>query len=136
MKKKVIRKGDFLQLDTAAKGVTLKIDMHELSLTQNILDHALKNAGSKRIVSVNLSIGQFSDEHEESIRFYWDDLAKGTLAQDAQLCFQRVDAEMKCLECGAVFHPEEEISLCPACQSYRLKLLSGDDVRLESIDVE
>lgn len=110
--------------------------MHELSLTQNLLDVALKYAESKKILSVNLVIGQFSDEREESIQFYWDELAKDTLAQGACLHFERVDAEMKCFECGMVFHPDDETSLCPSCQSHRLQLISGDDVRLNSIDVE
>jgi len=110
--------------------------MHELSLTQNILNLALQNAGEKRILRVNLRVGQFSDEREESIEFYWNDLAKGTLAQDAELHFQRVKAELKCLECGTLFCSEEEASTCPHCFSHRLKLLSGDDVRLDSIDVE
>ena len=110
--------------------------MHERSLTQNILDHTLKNASSKRVVQVNLSIGQFSDEREEAIQFYWDDISRGTPAEGAQLHFQRVEAEMKCLNCGNMFHPEQEAALCPQCSSHRLQLLSGDDVRLESIDVE
>lgn len=126
----------FSILDTITKGGTFKVDMHELSLTQNILDIALKNAGAKKLLQVNLLIGQLSDEREESIQFYWDDLAKGTLAQEAKLHFQYVDAEMKCLECDTVFHPNEEIILCPSCQSHRLKLISGDDVKIESIDVE
>ena len=136
MKKKVIRKGDFLLLDTTVKRITLRVAMHELSLTKNILDLALQNAGEKHILHVNLQVGQFSDEREESIQFYWNDLAKDTLAQDANLHFQRVSAELKCLECGTIFHPEDEMSLCPHCFSHRLKLLSGDDVRLDSIDVE
>lgn len=126
----------FSILDAISKRVTLKLDMHELSLTQNILEHALKNAGEKRILRVNLLIGQFSDEREESIQFYWNDLAKDTLAQDAELCFQPEDAQMKCLACGMIFHPEDETSLCPHCSSHRLQLLRGDNVRLESIDVE
>jgi hydrogenase nickel incorporation protein HypA/HybF len=110
--------------------------MHELSLTQNLLDLALKHAESKKILSVNLLMGQFSDEREESIQFYWDELANGTPAQGARLHFEHVDAEMKCLQCATVFHPEDETSLCPSCQSHRLQLISGDDVRLQSIDVE
>ena len=110
--------------------------MHELSLTHNILAHALKNAGSKRILRVNLLIGEFSDEREEAIRFYWDDIVKDTPAQDAKLCFQQIEAKMCCLDCSTVFHPEQEAAFCPNCHSYRLKLLSGDDVRLDSIDVE
>jgi hydrogenase nickel incorporation protein HypA/HybF len=110
--------------------------MHELSLTQNLLEVALKNAAGKRIIHVNLLIGEFSDEREEAIQFYWNDLAKGTLAERADLLFRSVDAVMQCLECESVFHPEEEAGFCPQCQSHRLKLLSGDDVKLESLDVE
>jgi hydrogenase nickel incorporation protein HypA/HybF len=110
--------------------------MHELSLTENLLDVALKNSAERKIVHVNLLIGEFSDEREEAIQFYWDDLAKGTPAENAKLLFKRVDAEMKCLECETEFHPDDEAAFCPNCGSYRLTLLSGDDVRLESIDVE
>lgn len=110
--------------------------MHELSLTKNLLDIALKHAGAKPIRHVNLLIGEFSDEREEAIRFYWDDLARDSSAHGAELHFQRVEAEMQCLVCERVFHPEEEDSLCPACGSHRLNLLRGDDVRLESIDVD
>ncbi len=110
--------------------------MHEFSLTQNLLDIALKNADSRRIVNVNLLIGPFSDEREESIQFYWRDLAKGTLGEGATLRFQRVKAEMKCLACGGTFSLDDDQSLCVYCQSDRLQLLSGDEVRLASIDVE
>lgn len=110
--------------------------MHEFSLTQNLLEIALKHADSRQIKHVNLLIGEFSDEHEDAIQFHWDSLAEGTLAQGAQLHFQRTNAEMTCLACKMVFHPDDEISACPACGSRYLKLLSGDDVRLESIDVE
>lgn len=110
--------------------------MHEFSLTQNLLDIALKNADSRRIVNVHLLIGPFSDDREESIQFYWRDLAKGTLGEGAKLHFWRVKAEMKCLECGGTFNLEDDQSLCVYCQSDRLQLLSGDEVRLESIDVE
>jgi len=110
--------------------------MHELSLTQTILDMVLKHAEERQIKHVNLLIGEFSDEREDAIRFYWDDLVKDTPIQNAELCFRQVDAEMQCLVCETIFHPEEETTVCPKCRSYRLKLLSGDDVRLESIDVE
>ena len=110
--------------------------MHELNLTQTLFETTMRYAEKRQVKQVNLLIGEFSDEREDSIRFYWDELAKGTTAQGAQLRFQRVNAEMKCLVCEAVFHPVDEIIVCPDCGSQHLKLLSGDDVRLDSIDVE
>lgn len=113
--------------------------MHELSVTQNILNVALENAAqarAERILHVNLILGQFSDEREESIQFYWDELAAGTAAQGAVLHFKRVPAEMKCQNCGNSFTPDEDTAECPACLSPHIRLISGEDVRLESIDVE
>ncbi len=110
--------------------------MHEFSLTQHLLETALKKADSKRIVSVNLLIGSFSEEREESIQFYWRDLAKGTPGEGAKLHFRHVKADMKCLGCGGTFNFEEGESLCTYCQSDRSQPLNLDEVKLESIDVE
>ena len=110
--------------------------MHEFSLTQNILNRVLKTANSKRIVNVNLWIGPFSEDREESIKFYWRDLAKGTPGEGAQLHFQHITVDMKCIECGGTFSFEDDRSICMYCQSNHLQLLGEDEVKLESIDVE
>jgi hydrogenase nickel insertion protein HypA len=110
--------------------------MHEFSLTQNLLEVALKNANSRRIAHVNLLIGPFSQEREETIQYLWRDLSKGTLGEGAILHFQHVPVETKCIACGGTFNLEDDESLCIHCQNDRLNLLSGDGVRLESIDVE
>jgi Zn finger protein HypA/HybF involved in hydrogenase expression len=91
--------------------------MHELTRAQNPPDSALKNASSKRIVNVKLLSSPSSDEREESIRFYWRDLAKGTPGEGARLHFQHVKVEVKCLACGGTFKLESEESLCEYCQS-------------------
>lgn len=110
--------------------------MHELSLTQSLLDTALKNANSRRIVHVNLLIGPFSDDREESIQLYWRDLAKGTLGEGARLHFQRLQPETQCIECGGTFNFDDGESLCIYCQNNRQQLLGEDEVKLESIEVE
>jgi len=110
--------------------------MHELSLTQNLLEIALQNAQSRRIVNVNLLIGPFSDNREANIRFYWRDLAKGTPGEGAKLHFRHRQPAVRCLACGGTFNLEENESICMYCQSDRLQMAGGEDVKLESIDVE
>jgi hydrogenase nickel incorporation protein HypA/HybF len=110
--------------------------MHELTQTQNLLDLVLKNSNSKRIVKVRLLIGPFSDEREESIRFYWRDLSKGTASEGAVLHFDHIQADMTCLACGGTFSLEDNESICEFCQRRRSHLLNEDEVMLESIDVE
>ena len=126
----------FSILDTTCNGITLKLIMHEFSLTQHLLDLALKKADSKQIVRVNLLIGSFSDEREESIQLYWKHLAKGSLGEGAKIHFEHVPVEMKCLDCTGTFYLDDETSMCRFCDRERLQLLSGEDVRLESIVVE
>jgi hydrogenase nickel incorporation protein HypA/HybF len=108
--------------------------MHEFSITQKLLDVALIEANSRRIVNVNLLIGPFSEEREESIQFFWRDLAKGTFGEGAELHFQHVEANMKCFGCGGTLSLDDEGSICMYCQTNQL--LSGEDVKLESIEVE
>jgi Zn finger protein HypA/HybF involved in hydrogenase expression len=112
--------------------------MREFTLTQKLLDRALETAGSKRIKRVYLLIGSFSEERESSIQFYWKDLAKGSGGEGAELHFDHITSEMKCLDCsGMSFLDEnEEIGTCRYCYSQHLQLLIGEDVRLESVEVE
>jgi hydrogenase nickel incorporation protein HypA/HybF len=113
--------------------------MHELAVTQSILDISLKHAGqagAKRIVSINLRIGQLAAVVDDSVQFYWDIISAGTMAQGALLRFERVPTEMRCLDCGRAFRPNGESFECPACLSPRVQVQSGEELRVESIDVE
>jgi Zn finger protein HypA/HybF involved in hydrogenase expression len=110
--------------------------MREFALTQKLIDLALQKADSKRIVRVHLLIGPFSEQREESIAFYWKDLAKDSPGEGAELHFEHMPFQMKCLDCSGIFYLDEEASLCKYCFNERLQRLSGDDVSLESIEVE
>jgi hydrogenase nickel incorporation protein HypA/HybF len=113
--------------------------LHELPVTESILEIALRHAqeaGAKRITDLNLVIGQFSTLVDDSIQFYWDIIAKDTPAEGAHLHFRRIPAEFLCLDCGERYNPGEEILACPKCQSLRVKVVAGDEFRLDSIDVE
>ena len=110
--------------------------MHEFRITQKLLEGALKEAKSRRILNVNLLIGSFSEEREESIQFYWRDLAKGTPGENAKLHFEHMQADMKCFGCGGALSLDEEGSLCKYCQVEDLQFRNEEDVKLESIQVE
>jgi hydrogenase nickel incorporation protein HypA/HybF len=112
--------------------------MREFTLTQKLLDRALETAHSKRIKRVHLLIGSFSEEREDSIQFYWRDLAKGSPAEGAELHFDHAKAEMKCLDCSGMSYLDEneEAHTCTYCYSEHLQVLVGEDVALESIEVE
>lgn len=110
--------------------------MHEMTLTQTLLETILTHAGGRKVVDVYLLLGNLSDEQPESVRWYWRDISKGTLAEGAELHFEPMMVEMQCMQCNAVFHLQEEVAECPQCRSVQLRVVSGDDIRLVGIDVE
>jgi hydrogenase nickel incorporation protein HypA/HybF len=113
--------------------------MHELPIAQSILDISVRHAqkvGATRITDLHLVIGKLSYVVDDSIQFYWDMIAENTIAEGAQLHFQRIPAEFLCLDCNQRYAPDGETLACPYCQSTRVKLAAGDEFRLESIDVE
>jgi hydrogenase nickel incorporation protein HypA/HybF len=110
--------------------------MREFKITQRLLDLALEKANSRQILHVNLLIGPFCEEREESIQFYWKDLAKGSFGEGAELHFEHIPVEMKCLDCTGTFYLDEGPSMCKLCDNEKLQILSGEDVKLESIVLE
>ena len=113
--------------------------MHELAVTQSILDICLRHAEQSnaiRITDINLVVGQFSSIVDDSVQFYWDIVAQDTIAQGAILHFNRIPGEMTCRTCGQTFHPDDETFACPACSSVLVKITRGEEFHVESIDVE
>ena len=95
--------------------------MHELPVTQSLLEIALRHAqqsDAKRILSLNIVIGQFATIVDDSVQFYWDLIAQDTMAARARLNFRRVPAELLCQECGERYIAWIQKSWhCPACHS-------------------
>ena len=113
--------------------------MHELAVTQSILDLSLRHAGeagAKRITGINLVIGQFSSIVDDSVQFYWDIIARETIAQGAVLHFNRIPGEMTCGSCGHAFRPGDETFECPSCSSALVRITKGEEFLVDSIDVE
>ena len=117
--------------------------MHELPVTESILEIAIKHAkreNATQIKDIYLVIGQFASFIDESIQFYWDIISKDTIADGANLHFKRLPAEFQCLDCQQNFSPRLTAKgcdyKCPKCNGHRLQLTCGDEFYLEAIDIE
>lgn len=113
--------------------------MHELSVTESVLEIAQKHArtsNATRVTIVNLVIGQLSSIVDESVQFYWDIITEGTLCAGSRLSFQRKPAVFHCLNCGADFGLNGEKAGCPVCESLLSEILSGEEFYVDSIEIE
>jgi hydrogenase nickel incorporation protein HypA/HybF len=113
--------------------------MHELSITQELLGLAVKHAvaaGGGRVTALSIAIGDLSTFSEDAVGFCWEALARGTQCEGARLQFRRVPGQLTCRDCGDVHTLRRELAPCPRCGSHRLKVTGGNDLVLETIEVE
>jgi hydrogenase nickel incorporation protein HypA/HybF len=113
--------------------------MHELTITQKMLDLVLEEAGksgAKKIERISLVIGEMTGVAENSMQFYFDLLSKDTPARGAVLSFKMIPPRAKCRECGDSFELEEDYSGCRHCHLSNFEIISGNELFVESIEVE
>ncbi|NIM93201.1 MAG: hydrogenase maturation nickel metallochaperone HypA [Anaerolineales bacterium] len=113
--------------------------MHELSVTESILEITLRHAqgaDARRVTDLFLVIGQLSSIIDDSVNFYWDIISKDTIAEGAQLHFRRVETQLRCNQCGLAYQPTKKELACPDCESRDITVVTGDEFFLESISVE
>lgn len=114
--------------------------MHELAVTQGILDVVLAAAranNARRVNAIDLVVGDLSSIVDDSVQFYFDMLSKGTPAEGAELRFRRQPAEATCWSCGYKFNVSVPLKpVCPACGSTQLHVSGGKEFYVESIDVD
>lgn len=114
--------------------------MHELAVTQNILDVVLaaaERADADAVTGIDLVIGDLASIVDDSVQFYFDILSQGTLAAGARLTFRREPAFATCRDCGARTLTRLPIEpVCPQCHGVHIQVTGGRDFRVESIDIE
>ena len=113
--------------------------MHELPISENILKIALQHANTvnaKNITDIYLVIGQLSSFIDESIEFYWKIISEKTIAEGAELHFERIAAKFRCRDCNKSFSLNESEYICPHCDSLRIEIMQGREFYLHSIKVE
>lgn len=113
--------------------------MHELSVTQNMLELVLSEAdkaGAVRVTSIKLVIGELSSVIDESIQLYFDMLSEDTKAAGAHLHFRYIPASLCCCTCGKDFPKSGSNFTCPECGGWARLTGDAKDFYIDSIEVE
>ncbi len=76
--------------------------MHEMSITQGVLDLALKYAAGRKVTDIFLSVGVAAPVVADSVDMFFEYLSKGTQAEGARLHFEITPVVMTCQDCGRV----------------------------------
>ena len=110
--------------------------MHEMSITQGIIDLCLEHAAGRRILSLYVEIGALSSVVPEAIEFCFEACSRETLLEGARMTIVLVPGMGHCEKCGRKMPLTELYGACQFCGSYRVKIVAGEELRVREIEVD
>jgi hydrogenase nickel incorporation protein HypA/HybF len=112
--------------------------LHELAICESILGQALAVAashGAREIGKITLRIGPLAGVEPDLLRLAFPLVAAGTRCEEAELAIETIEVSVACRVCGAVSNVRPNRLLCAGCGGWRVALLSGDEMLLDSIEL-
>jgi hydrogenase nickel incorporation protein HypA/HybF len=113
--------------------------MHEMSLAESVLqliEDAARTQKFSRVATVWLEIGQLANVEVEAMRFCFDAVTRGSLAQGARLEILATPGSGWCLPCSASVALSETYAACPQCGAYQVQVTGGTQMRVKELEVE
>ena len=108
--------------------------MHELAITESVVDAIVDKVGDGPVTGIRLEIGKLSGVVPDSVRFCFDVICAGTTLEGATLDIVEPPGLAHCRDCREGFQLNDMIMLCP-CGSANVRVLAGQQLRIKSVEV-
>jgi hydrogenase nickel incorporation protein HypA/HybF len=109
--------------------------VHELSLSSAIVNTAAKHAGGRQVTVVSLRVGRLRQVVPDTLEFYFEFVARGSVCEGARLEQEVIPAALRCRACHHEWAIEIPAFRCPVCAGSDVEIASGDEFEIESIQV-
>jgi hydrogenase nickel incorporation protein HypA/HybF len=115
--------------------------MHEMSLAEGVIgviedaQRAAPNGADWAVRTVRLEIGQLAAVEVQALRFSFDVVKHGTVANAAVLEVIDVPGSAWCMKCGDTVAIAQRGDGCPQCGSHQLQVTAGDELRVKDIEL-
>jgi len=110
--------------------------MHEMSITQSVVEICETHAAGRRVSCVVLEVGELAGVVPESIEFCFEACTSGTLLEGAKLAIELVPGVGRCPSCGCEPPVKTLFDPCPDCGAFGLTIVSGEELRVKELEVE
>jgi hydrogenase nickel incorporation protein HypA/HybF len=110
--------------------------VHELSVSAAVVDTAVRHAAGRKVTAVHLRVGALRQVVPDSLAFYFEIVARDTLCEGAVLEQELVGARLRCEDCEREWGADAPAFRCPTCAGAAVVVVAGDELEVESIDVE
>ncbi len=113
--------------------------MHELGITQSIVDIAIKTAREQnaiKVLSVSVEIGELSGVVADAVEFCFEACIQETFLQGCRLIIEQIPGRALCDECGAEVNIDNMTFACSECGSYALQRTQGEELNIKELEIE
>lgn len=113
--------------------------MHELSICNALILEVERIAYERSAGSVSrivLKIGPLAGIESPLLLRAFPVAAAGTVAEHAKIVIETAEVTVRCTECGSESKVAANRLLCAACGDFRTRLVSGDEMILQSVELE
>lgn len=113
--------------------------MHEMSLAEGVMqiveEHA-RGQGWSRVTVVCLEIGELAGVELDAMRFCFDVVTRGTVAEGARLEIEQPPGRGWCMVCSREVAVARAYDACPSCGGYQVQVTGGTGMRVKELEVE
>jgi hydrogenase nickel incorporation protein HypA/HybF len=109
--------------------------MHELTLTQSIVEIVAEHARGRRVLRVTLEVGRFTCIMPSALQFCFEVASLGTALEGASLDIIEIDAQACCRVCGSTF-VQNDIGAPCGCGARDFTRISGEELRIKQYEVD
>jgi hydrogenase nickel incorporation protein HypA/HybF len=109
--------------------------MHEVALMASVVEAIESRTQPARVVRVRLEVGRLSGIVPDALRFCFDVCTRETTLEGAGLEIREVPGRVRCRDCGDELAIDSFLDLC-ACGSAALDVLEGQELRIQSVEVQ
>jgi hydrogenase nickel incorporation protein HypA/HybF len=88
------------------------------------------------VTAVHVAVGGLTHVEPENLKFWYEELTKGTRLAGSALLVEKRPTQVQCRKCGREFSVVANSFVCAACGVADVRLATGGEVILESIEVE
>ncbi len=108
--------------------------MHELAITQEIVDIVCTRASGAKIKRIVVEIGKLSAVLPDAVRFCFGLCSENTAADGALLDIIETPGRGRCRQCDAEIIMQAPFSRCE-CGGTDLDWLSGEELKIKEMEV-
>jgi hydrogenase nickel incorporation protein HypA/HybF len=89
-----------------------------------------------RVRTVRVCVGALGHVEPDALRFCFDAVTAGTIAEGAKLTIEVIPGEGICSGCHRVVRVDDRFAACPVCSHPQVRITAGVDLRLAELEVE